>query len=494
MNAGAVLLDHTARAGVTLLVTPLLVSSLGRVLYGTWEMLGRLTGYMAGADGRANHALRLLIAHKQALQDEAGKRRHVGAAVAVWLLFLPLVLASAAALVWFAPALTHATPQLVTSVRVTCAFGALTMVFSGLILIPEAVLRGSNLGYRRFGVQALTSVVAGLLMVGALKLGFGLEGIGAVSFVVALLTGLLFWTLARAYVPWFGIALPTRAEVRGLLGISGWYSVGDCVARLLLASDVVILGAITSTATVALFALTSFATRTAVNFQSLMTGAAMPGYGEVIGRGQNERAAALRSELLMLTWLALTAIGVLVLLCNASFVALWVGAASYAGTWPNLLLVVLAVQTSLIRCDSYIIDAALQPRQRVLISFAAAAIAITSMLPLTVRFGMVGLCLGLLAGRLVQSIAYPVLATTVLARPRPSAFTGTLRPACTTLSVFTIAAALGSTWRASGWVALGALAIASCGAAVVLCLLFGLDAAQRSALRYRLTVLWSRAR
>src|SRR5919109_3632392 len=84
LNAGAVLLDHTARAGVTLLVTPLLVSSLGRVLYGTWEMLGRLTGYMAAADGRPNQALRLVIAHDHGRRDDARKRGHVGAALAVW--------------------------------------------------------------------------------------------------------------------------------------------------------------------------------------------------------------------------------------------------------------------------------------------------------------------------------------------------------------------------------------------------------------------------
>jgi O-antigen/teichoic acid export membrane protein len=459
LNAAALLADHTARTGVTLLITPLLVSSLGRALYGTWEMLGRMTGYLAATDGRPNQALRLVIAHEQGLQDDTRKRRHVGAAAVVWLLFLPVVLASAAALVWFAPALTHATPQLVGTVRITCAFIALTMVLGGLILIPEAVLQGSNLGYRRLGVQASTSVLAGLLMAGALHLGFGLEGIGAVSLLVALLTGLLFWTLARAYVPWFGIARPGRADVRTLFGMSAWYSVGDVVARVLLASDLIILGTITSPSTVALFALTAFATRTTVNFHSLMASAAMPGYGDVIGRGQHERAAALRAELLVLTWLAVTAIGAVVLLCNASFVALWVGEASYAGAWPNLLLVLLALQTALIRCDAYVIDAALQPRQRVLISLAAAATAIALMLPLTMRFGTVGLCLGLLAGRLVQSIAYPLIAIARLALPRRSAFAGLLRPACTTLVVFAIAAALGSAWRAPGWIALVALAI-----------------------------------
>jgi O-antigen/teichoic acid export membrane protein len=494
LNAGALLLDHATRALVTLLITPLIVGSLGRALYGTWEMIGRMTGYLAAADGRPNQALRLVIAHEQGLRDDTRKRRHVGAALVVWLLFLPLMLASTAALVWFAPALSSATPQLESTVRVTCALLSLTMIFGGLIFIPEAVLQGSNLGYRRMGVQAGTSVLAGLLVVGALKLGFGLEGMGAAQVIVALATGVLFWILARTYVPWFGIARPARADVRSLSGMSAWYSVGDIVARLLLASDLIILGASTSASTVALFALTAFATRTTVNFHALIASAAMPGYADVLGRGQHERAATLRGELLTLSWVALTAIGAVVLLWNPSFVALWVGDASYAGLWTNLLLVLLALQTALIRCDAYVIDAALRPRDRVLISLLAAALAIGMMLPLTARFGMVGLCLGLLAGRMVQSIAYPLIATARFGRPRRVAFNGTLRPACITTAVFAAAAALGNAWHAHGWIVLATLALTTAIAAVVLCTTSGLDATQRTALRHRLTLMWRSVR
>jgi O-antigen/teichoic acid export membrane protein len=485
------LLDHATRTVVLLIVTPLLVSSLGRALYGTWEMLGRMSGYLAAADGRANHALRLVIAHEQGRQDDALRRRHVGAAIVVWLMFLPLVVVAAAAVVWFAPALTGASPELAGTVRVTAALLALAMVGGGLILIPEAVLQGSNLGYRRMGVQAGVTVVAGVLMVGALRLGYGLEGVGAAHLVVALLTGVLFWLLARAYLPWFGVARPERAQLRTLFGMSVWCAIGDVVARLLLASDLIILGALTSTASVAVFALTGFAMRTTVNFHALMAGAAMPGYGAVIGGGERQRAAELRSELLVLSWVTLTTVGAVLLLWNPSFVTLWVGAASYAGVWPNLLLVLLALQTALIRCDAYVIDAALQPRQRVLISAAAATIAIALMLPLTVRYGMVGLCVGLFAGRLVQSVAYPLVAATRFGRARRAAFSGSLRPAVTTAAIFAAAAALGSSWQAPGWTSLVPLALTTALAAVVLSATLGLQPAQRVLLRHRVRMLLS---
>ena len=93
LNAAASLLDYFAKAGVGLVVTPILVRGLGRSLFGVWEMLSQLTGYMSPADGRANEALRLIIAQRQASPDDAAKRRSVGAALAVWAIMLPLIAA-----------------------------------------------------------------------------------------------------------------------------------------------------------------------------------------------------------------------------------------------------------------------------------------------------------------------------------------------------------------------------------------------------------------
>jgi hypothetical protein len=103
------------------------------------------------------------------------------------------------------------------------------------------------------------------------------------------------------------------------------------------------------------------------------------------------------------------AIGSSILLWNRSFVHLWVGAENYAGTWTNLLLVLIAVQTAFIRCDAYVIDAALQPGRRVRVSLVAAAATLTFSVLLTWKAGMVGLCAGILIGRATQMLWYPTL-------------------------------------------------------------------------------------
>src|SRR5438034_7228749 len=57
LNVVASLLDYGAKIAVNFLVIPILVTGLGRSLYGVWEMLGRLVGYLTAGDGRPTQAL-----------------------------------------------------------------------------------------------------------------------------------------------------------------------------------------------------------------------------------------------------------------------------------------------------------------------------------------------------------------------------------------------------------------------------------------------------
>src|SRR5439155_1765850 len=115
-------------------------------------------------------------------------------------------------------------------------------------------------------------------------------------------------------------------------------------------------------------------------------------------------------ELLALTWLFTTAVGVTILAWNRSFLTLWVGADKYAGTVVNLLLVIMAMQTAFIRADSYIIDAALQSWLRVVISVAAVVVTVALAIVFTRAWGLPGLCFGVIVGRLTQTATYPLLA------------------------------------------------------------------------------------
>jgi len=189
--------------------------------------------------------------------------------------------------------------------------------------------------------------------------------------------------------------------------------------------------------------LSGYAARVALGVHLFAVGAAMPGLGGVIGLRQFERAAQLRREILTLTWLFITAVSATMLLWNRSFLTLWVGPGNYAGPWVNLLIVCTMAQTAFVRSDAYVIDATLQPRQRVLVAGIAAALTIGLATLLSIRFGTVGLCLGILAGRLAQSIAYPHLVHTYLGAGSWSARRALARPFVAMILIFATCAVLG---------------------------------------------------
>src|SRR5688500_11706966 len=132
LNAAQGLLDYMARLAVGLIITPILVRGLGQSLFGIWQVLGQLLGYLSATDGRPTDALRLVVANRVAHDDAATMRRHVGSALIVWLLFLPLALAAGGVLIWLAPALTKVAPALAPTVRFAAALLFLQFVLATL--------------------------------------------------------------------------------------------------------------------------------------------------------------------------------------------------------------------------------------------------------------------------------------------------------------------------------------------------------------------------
>jgi O-antigen/teichoic acid export membrane protein len=494
LNAVQSLLDYAARLGVGLIVTPLLVSRLGRELFGVWEMLNRLIGYMSAADGRPTEALRLVIATKQAATDPMEHRRAVGSALVVWLLFSPLLAGLGSVLVWLSPLVTKVPPAMYTTVRVASAALLISLLLGGLSSVPESVLRGMNLGYKRMGFQAGLNVIGGLLTAGAIFAGFGLVGVAGAQVALVAITGVCFWILVKHYVTSFGVARPSVHDVRSLLGMSAWIAIGEVVAKLAIASDVIILGMIVSPALVTTYVLTGYAGRIALGLHVFTTGAAMPGLGGVIGRGEYEWAAGLRAEIMNLTWLFVTAVGATILLWNRSFLTLWVGPENYAGFWTNLLVVIATAQTALVRTDAYVLDATLQPRLRVWVAAVAGVAIVGFSIALTPSLGIVGVCLGVLMGRLVQTIAYPLLVDRCLHRPARLRVRSIARPLTVMLVMFGATATVGERVLARHWLGWAVGVALSLAIMMAVAFVAGLPAEARGTVLGRLRTMLATAR
>jgi O-antigen/teichoic acid export membrane protein len=440
LNALASIIDYGARVAVEFIITPLLVAGLGNYLYGLWRILWRLNGYMDAAGGRSAQALKWIVAQDQSLNNYDEKRRYIGGTVAVWFLFLPLLLMFGGLLIWLAPILLKVPEEFLRSAQLTIGLLALNVIVMGLVDIPRAVLQGENLGYKRIGLSTFLVLMGGVLTALAMHFNLGLIGVASATVVATLLTGIMFLWVVGKHVPWFGIAKPSRKTVRWLSGLSGWFVVWKVVSQLMLAGDVVVLGIFDSVALVSIYSLTKYVPETLIKLVTIIVFGIAPGLGGIIGAGNIEKANRVRNEIMSFTWLLLTIAGSVILLWNEVFIQLWVGANFYAGLLATLLIIVLVAQIAFIRNDSNIIDLTLNIRTKVLIGVISEALALSLAALLVSRYhmGIIGVCAGCIAGRSILSVAYPLLVSRFLGIPFYSQLKSILRPIFFTSFLFMI--------------------------------------------------------
>ena len=146
LNAIASGLDYGSRLIVGFFIQPIMVSGLGDYYYGIWQILIRLMGYITPAGGRPAQALKMTLANQQTLADDVEKRRHVGSAIVVWVLFLPVMTILGGVLTWYAPYWIKAPTADFLVIRLAAAILVFNLIVSNVASVPESALEGENLG------------------------------------------------------------------------------------------------------------------------------------------------------------------------------------------------------------------------------------------------------------------------------------------------------------------------------------------------------------
>ncbi|MDP9302327.1 MAG: lipopolysaccharide biosynthesis protein [Actinomycetota bacterium] len=456
LNSLAIVADFAARTVVGFVVNPILVRSLGDVGFGNWQVLQRLVGHANPAGGRPGEALKWFVANRQSSTDLEDKRRAVGSAIAVWLLFVPILALVGGVLGWFTPIWLHVPSAAFPMVRLAAAILVADLILSGLTSIPWAVVQGQNLGYKRLGMTTSLEFVGGGFLVIAVALGGGLVGLALAGIAATLLSGALYLWIVRSYVPWFGVARPDLRAVGRFIRLSWWFLLWNLVTKVTMGADVIVLGIAGSSQEATTYTLARFVPLTITAAVTSLISGAMPGLGGLVGAGELARGARVRSETMSFAWLIAAVGGAGILLWERSFLTLWVGVRYYPGLGPVFLIVLMVLQLTLIRVDSNIIDLTLELRWKVLLGLLAAGISVAIAWVLVSNFGLgiAGLVAGFMIGRTVQSIAYPVMIGRILGIPLQTQLKGAIRPGLTTACLLGVATALSAVVTASTWVGL----------------------------------------
>ena len=447
-------LKQVARLIVVLAFFPVIVRGLGPELYGAYAVIQQGVGYLAAADLRAAGTLKFSLATLQHLDDIGQKQRQIGAAVAVWVCTLPLLLALAVLAIFFGPTLIDADANQHDAIRVAIGVVAATLVLDRILSIPAHVLRGVNLDYKSMGLDAGTILVGGFMSAVAIWLDLGLVGVTAAGLAGMLLTNGLRYIVARKHVPWMRPRRPAAGELRSFARMSGWFLIGEVGSLLLLSSEIVIVGLILGTVPAAVYATTQIILRIATGPIVEILASGGPGIALLCARREWDRVNELRLELQRTSIGLMTVIACSVLALNHSFLDLWIGPRYYGGDALNVWLVAGAFFTVLFRTDGVIADAMLSFRNRGVATMLAGAVSIPLTAGLGQRLGLVGIAAGACTGRMFLAGYVPRLISQTTGQPLASVLVPLARPLATAVAVMVPAYLAEDALKASTWTSL----------------------------------------
>ena len=494
LTAAASVLRQGARVLAALIVTPLVLRAVGVEEWGIWLVVQQSVGLLVVADLRATGTLKFTLAIRQHDDDHDAKRRQVGASLIFWALTLPVVLLVTGVAGWVLPYVIDVPADLVTTTRVVFFVTMGAVLLDRLLSTPGLMLRGVNLDYAGMGLDAVIILAGGFLGLAAVEAGFGLVGFAVGSMAGVLLADVARGVIAWRRIPWFGADRPSRAEVREFAGHSGWLALGDVAGLLLFGAELILVGAVAGATAAAVFGATQFAVRTVSGPLVELLASAGPGVARLVGEGLRDRALGVRANLLVLGLGAAVAVGSAVLVVNQAFVDLWVGSSLYGGTTLNILLVVLAVVTVLIRVDSLIVDACLGFRARSSVTLVGAVIGVLAGLVLGHGGSVVGATTGLLLGRVAVLVVMPVLVARATGADVDAVVRPLVRPGVVGIALLGTAAVVGASVTVPAtWAAVVVAAAMTTGLAGAVYVLVGADGRTRRDLVGRVLLLAGRA-
>ena len=215
LNALASYLNFGISSVLIFLLSPYLVSFLGNYSFGVWKSIQKILTFATVADGRATQALKWVIANDESKGDIIVKQQAVGSSLKIWLYFLPLILLIISLLVWNLPNLiNNLDSSLYKSVYLVGFILGANMLINPLLAIPDAILVGTNNGYKSTSIQITGVVFSNFLMVLVAYLGYGIIGLASVMLLITLMNAVFIFYVCKKNITWLGIQKPSKEQIK----------------------------------------------------------------------------------------------------------------------------------------------------------------------------------------------------------------------------------------------------------------------------------------
>ena len=412
LNALASYVSFIVNSFLTFFVSPFLVKYLGSTSFGIWKAVQKVLTFATVADGRATQALKWVIANKESKDNILEKQQSVGSAIRIWFYFLPLVLTIVSVLIWKLPNLINdIDAELYPKIQLLGFILGINLLINPLLGIPDAILVGTNNGYKSTIIKTTGIIISNALMILSSYFGYGIIGLGVVVLTVTLLNCIFIFYITKRSVDWLGVKKPSKEQVKSFFGFSFWVLIWSFVAKLILSTEVLLISSLINPNEVSNYVFTAYIVQFCVSI-SLLTGTSItPGLGKLIGAKDEIKASMVTKNIREIILFITAFFGCLILLINKSFVTLWMGDEYFLGSTVNLLIVLIMIQLVMFRIEGQIQDLSLKIKNKVIVGAISALLSIF----LGVYFykqmnGRIeGLFMGVLIGRILLNVMFKTM-------------------------------------------------------------------------------------
>jgi O-antigen/teichoic acid export membrane protein len=381
---------HTIGAvAVGLWLTPFLLRTLGSHDYGLWLLGAQAVLYLGLTDLGVVALVPRDVAAASGVgagDRQAAIQTTVAQVMRLTLMQMPLVVAMAAAVLWWLPRDWEALR------------GPLGVILLGFVLaFPFRVLLATLQGLQDLafvGTIQITAWLAGVAatIAGALA-GMGLYALSAGWVTTQVVTVAM---AGRRLVRTFPDVLPRRLQripllaMRDRIGRGGWVTLEQVAQLLLSGTEIVVIGRLLGPAAVVPYACTAKLMTLLANQPQMLMQLALPALSELRSSAPRARLAEISQAMSLGLLIASGAIVAVVFTVNEAFVTWWVGGAQYGGAALTVALLAAMLVRHFNVTTVYALFCYGNERRLALTSIADGAVGLLAMLLLVPRYGLLG--------------------------------------------------------------------------------------------------------
>ncbi|WP_167341839.1 oligosaccharide flippase family protein [Nonlabens sp. SY33080] len=409
LNSLTGIVDFAAKLGVSFFLNPLMISLLGPIYFGAWQVISQLNSYMATADIRAATSLKFILSRDRSVSSELELKKVVSSALYSNLFFIPVYLCLGVFVIWFSPILSGVDYEFYLTVRIASAFLVLSFVVTQFFFLFESTLHGMNLSYKRIGVRAAIIILAGISSAVILYMDYGIIGLAIVQVFAAVLIGFSFWIIVKKYIPWFEFVRVSRNRIFSFIKLSGWYMFLKIADLLSQSIDMILLGYLAGPEYVAVYAITKYLMIASSGLVRTVSTATTVGIAKFIGENSYDKLLEAREQLLNVQWFLIIITGNIVCLYNQSFIQLWTKESLFSGQIESLLIIIISIFTMMYQVDSGIINSTLKLKRKIIVTFISSIISIVLSFILVPQFKTLGLLIAISIGIIFLALSLTYL-------------------------------------------------------------------------------------